>query len=282
MGEKMIQIMGVPFQLNSMWNFGSSEKSIIQHMYKAPVLYSYPSTDEFLFEINFRTKIIESAKGMNESQMEFTIFEYARCNSKYWNLTDVGGFQLRNDVRPSAAIQDIYKNSSLYAFECATACIIIFYHAILNSIGDHLFNLIFQNLYLYSWHTDPDLELDTFYADHFLPGDVVYFNNPDFNPKTSWFRGENAVVLSDDSFFGHGIGIRTAEQMIQSLNEYRNPKSNQSAYLTRSITRPSFSILFQTILLQRHHSAYKKQQIVIHHNKCSISYLQHLFIHKKS
>lgn len=277
MGEKMIQIMGEPFQLNSMSNLGSSEKLIIQHMYKSPVLYSYPSINKFLFEINFRTKITESAKGMNESQMEFTIFEYARCNSKYWNLTDVGGFLLRDDVRPSDAIQDIFKNSSLYAFECATACIIIFYHATLNSMGDRLFNLIFQNLYLYSWHTDPDLQLDTFYADHFLPGDVVYFNNPDFNLKTSWFRGENAVALGDDSFFGHGIGIRTAEQMIQSLNEYRNPQSNQSAYLTNSITRLSFSNLFQFILLQRHHSAFKKQQIVIHHNKSSISFLEHQF-----
>ncbi|WP_416151727.1 protein-glutamine gamma-glutamyltransferase [Salipaludibacillus sp. HK11] len=273
----MIQIMGVPFQLNSMWNLGSSEKSIIQYMYKAPVLYSYPSNDEFLFEINLRTRIIESAEDMNESQMEFTIFEYARCNSKYWNLTELGGFLLRHDVRPSDAIEDIYKSSSLYAFECATACIIIFYHAILKSIGDHLFNLIFQNLYLYSWHSDPDLELDTFYADHFLPGDVVYFNNPDFNLNTSWFRGENAVVLSDDSFFGHGIGIRTAEQMIQSLNEYRQPQSNQSAYLTDSITRPSFRNLFQLTLVQRHHPAFKKQQFVIHHNKCSIPFMEHLF-----
>ena len=86
--------------------------------------------------------------------VEFEIFANARCNPKYWDLTGVGGFQLKPDVRPSDAIQDIYNNSSLYAFECATAKVIIFYHAVLNSIGEELFNQYFKNLYLYSWHFD--------------------------------------------------------------------------------------------------------------------------------
>ena len=154
---------------------------------------------------------------MNKSSVEFEIFANARCNPKYWNLTNVGGFQLKPDVRPSDAIQDIYNNGSLYAFECATAKVIILYHAVLNSIGEELFNQYFQNLYLYSWHSDTDLGLKSVPSPEFLPGDVVYFNNPDFNPETSWWRGENAVVLEDDTYFGHGLGIMTKEKVIQAL-----------------------------------------------------------------
>jgi protein-glutamine gamma-glutamyltransferase len=277
MEEHMIQLMGMPYQLNELGNFGSAEKMIIQRMYEDPALYSYSSIEEFVFEIKARKNIIESAIEMNESQMEFTVFENARCNPQYWFLTETGGFLLRQDVRPSDAIQDIYRNSSLYGFDCSTACIIIFYHAILNSIGDHIFNLIFQNLYLYSWHADSDLGLHNVYTNHFLPGDVVYFNNPDFHPHIHWFRGENAVVLGDGTFFGHGFGILTAQQMIQTLNENRKPQSNQSAYLLDSVTRPDFSSLARITLLQRGYLTFKKQQIIIHHNQSSISFIQYLF-----
>lgn len=272
----MIQISGVPFQLNEAWQFGSIEKTIIQHIHNDPVFYSYDSVDEFLFEIKVRKNIIKSANEMNQSQALFTSFEYSRCNPKYWKLTMSGGFLLRPDVRPADAILDIYRNSSLYAFECATASVIIYYHAILYSIGSYLFNSLFQNLYLYSWHTDSDLIIFTFYSNHFLPGDVVYFNNPDFHPQTPWFRGVNAVLLNDDRFFGHGFAIRTAEQIIQLLNEKRKPGSHQSASLTNLVTRPSFNYLGRLASWQTNSRAYKMQRPIVHHNNSSISYVQYL------
>ncbi|WNS74504.1 protein-glutamine gamma-glutamyltransferase [Bacillus sp. DTU_2020_1000418_1_SI_GHA_SEK_038] len=272
----MIQISGVPFHLNETWQFESIEKTIIQHMHNDPVFYSYYSVDELLFEIKVRKNIIKSANEMNQSQAQFRSFEYARCNPKYWQLTMAGGFLLRPDVRPADAILDIYRNSSLYAFECATACVIIYYHAILYSIGSSLFNSLFQNLYLYSWHTDPDLGISTFYSNHFLPGDVVYFNNPDFHPQTPWFRGVNAVLLNDGRFFGHGFGISTAEQIIQILNEKRKPGSHQSAYLTQLVTRPSFTALARLANWQTSSRAYKMQRPIVHHNKSSVSYVQYL------
>ncbi|KHF41625.1 protein-glutamine gamma-glutamyltransferase [Halalkalibacter okhensis] len=273
----MIQIMGMPFQLNELGNISNTERMIIQRMYEDPTTYSYSSVDEFLFEINARKNVIDSSISMNDSEMEFTVFEYARCNPQYWYLTEMGGFLLRQDVRPSEAIQDIYRNSSLYAFDCSTACVIIYYHAILNSIGDQNFNLIFPNLYLYSWHADSDLGLHNVYTNYFIPGDVVYFNNPDFHPDIHWLRGENAVVLGDDTFFGHGFGIMTAQQMIETLNENRRPQSTQSAYLLNSITRPNFIHLARITLLQRGNYRYKQQPILIHHNQCSISFLQYIF-----
>jgi protein-glutamine gamma-glutamyltransferase len=272
----MIQVSGMPFQPNEL-NVGSTEKVIIQRMSKSGTLYSYPSIHELLFELILRKNIIESARLMSNSQAVFTIFQYAQCNDTNWLLTKAGGFLLKKtNVSPSDAILDIYKNSSLYAFECATACIIVFYNAVLQSIGKPLFNSLFQEIYLYSWHADPDLGIYTYNADHFSPGDVVYFMNPDFNPKTSWYRGVNAVAMSDGKFFGHGIGIKTAKEMIEFLNTQRRPESNQSAYLTRLVTNPSILHLSKLSSVQRGHAAYKKQQIVSHHNKNSISHLHYL------
>ncbi len=277
MEDCMIQISGVPFQPDTKWKLESIERTIIQDMLNAPVLYSYYSVDEFLFEIKVRNNIIISANEMKQSQALFTTFEYARCNPKYWQLTMEGGFLLRPDVQPADAILDIYRNSSLYAFECATAAVIIYYYATLYSFGRYLFNSLFQNLYLYSWHTDPDLGIFTFYSNHLLPGDVVYFNNPDFQPNTPWFRGLNAILLNDGRFFGHGFSIRTMEQIIQILNENRIPGSQQTAILTNLVTRPSFNYLDSLVSQQRSRRAYKIQHPIVHHNKSSISYVQYLY-----
>ncbi|QOR64604.1 protein-glutamine gamma-glutamyltransferase [Cytobacillus suaedae] len=276
----MIQISGMPFQPNGI-NIGNIEKEIIQQMSNTRVLYSYSSANELLFELNLRKNILESAIEMNSSQAEFTTFQHAYCNEAYWNRTYEGGFRLKPNVNPSDAILDIYQSSSQYAFECATACIIIFYHAVLKSIGKPLFNSLFQSLYLYSWHSDPDLGINTYYGEHFLPGDVVYFRNPDYNPETSWYRGVNAVTMRDGTFFGHGVGIKSTQEMIEFLNKYRRPTSGQSAYLTQLVTNPSFQRLFAISTYQRG-SVPKKQYKVCHHNRSSISFLHYLsYYHKQ-
>jgi protein-glutamine gamma-glutamyltransferase len=239
----MIQISGMPFQQDSGLAIGSVEKIILQRIQKVPVYYSYHSIHELLFDLKLRKNIIESSKRMDQGEAQFRTFQQSRCNPKYWKLTTAGGFLLKFGARPSDAVQDIFLNSSLYAFDCATASVIILYHALLKTIGAHSFNLLFQNIYLYSWNTDPNLGLYTFYSNHFIPGDIVYFNNPDFNPSTHWFRGVNAVVFEDGRFWGHGFGIRTAEEMIKILNKKRITGSLQTAYLTPLVTRPSMNYL---------------------------------------
>jgi protein-glutamine gamma-glutamyltransferase len=276
MEDCMIQIAGVPFLLDEKWQLGNIEKKIIHTLNLAAVNYSYNTNGELLFELKVRKNIIKSAEELNQSKAVFRSFKNARCNPKYWQLTAAGGFLLKPGVRPADAILDIYRNGTLYAFECATATIIIFYHTVLNIIGTNLFNFLFQNLYLYSWHTDSDLRIYTFYSNHFIPGDFVYFNNPDFNPKTPWFRGLSAVLLDDGKYFGHGFSIRTADQIIQELNKKRKPDSHQSAYLTTLVTRPSFNHLARLASLEGSHRANKMQHPIVHHNKSSISYVQYL------
>ncbi|WP_078549149.1 protein-glutamine gamma-glutamyltransferase [Litchfieldia alkalitelluris] len=271
----MIQVSGMPLQPNEL-TVGSTEKAIIQRMQDTPTLYSYPSIRELLFEITLRKNIIDSALLMNSSKATFTTFQYAHCNTTFWQLTTAGGFLLKPNVNPSDGILDIYQSSSKYSFECATACMIIFYHAVLKSIGKPLFNTFFKNIYLYSWHADYDLGIYTYNSDHFLPGDVVYFMNPDVNPSTSWYRGENAVLLDNSKYFGHGIGINTADEIVEFLNKQRRPESKQSAYLTRLVTNPSFGHISGLSTTQRGHVTYKKIPIVSHHNKSSIALLHYL------
>ncbi len=272
----MIQLAGMPFQQGELWLPGSIERMIFQRMIEDTVIYSYQSIGELSFELKLRKNILLRARAMNQSNVRFESFSKSFCNPQYWHLTKSGGFLLLNGVKPSDAIQDIYTNSSQYAFECATAILIIYYHAVLNVLGESLFNQFFQNIYLYGWHADPDLGINATYTTHLLPGDVVYFNNPDFDPRTPYWRGENAVVLGDDSFFGHGLGILTAEQMIHSLNQVRKPGANQIAYLTNKIGRPSFTYLAKLSISQLGYSVYKYQQI-FHHNESSVPIDRYMF-----
>jgi len=264
----MIQITETPFRSSDLELNDSIEKIILQRINDSATAYSYASITELSFEIKLRKNIIMSAKSMNSGDAKFAVFKTSRCNPKYWTLTNVGGFQLLQDVKPSDAIEDIYSNSSKYAFECATAMVIIYYHAFLKLIGADLFNQLFKDIYLYSWHADANLGLTAINTQAYIPGDVIYFNNPEFNPDTPQWRGENAVLLEDDTYFGHGIGIHKADQIIHALNQNRKADSQKSAYLTNIVVRPSF----------KPYPVFNNQPIVAHHNFNSISYGQYAFI----
>ncbi|PEL10699.1 protein-glutamine gamma-glutamyltransferase [Bacillus sp. AFS017336] len=244
-------------------------KMLMQRINEDQTEHEYRSINEF--ESILRNNIILSARAMYQSRINFAVFAKSRCNPMYWQLMGTGGFLLRQGVKPSDAIKDIFINSPYYAFECATAMVIIFYNAVLNLIGENQFNKIFQNIYLYGWHADPDLGINAQYAP-IIPGDVVYFNNPDVSPLTPEWRGENAVVLGDGTFFGHGLGIMPAEQIIFTLNRMRRPGAFRSAYLTNSVTRPNINHLAQLSNWQRDNTFNKKRSIVIHHNESSISF----------
>lgn len=263
-------ISRIPIQQSDKWPPDTIESIIIQRVNEDPAVYR--TLNELSFERMLRNNIILSARAMNQSRVMFSVFAMSRCNPMFWHLMRTGGFLLRQGVKPSDAIEDIYFNSSLYAFECATAKVIILYHAVLKLIGEDLFNQYFQNIYLYGWHADPDLGINSYYSDYFIPGDIVYFNNPDFNPLTPEWRGENAVDLGDGTYFGHGLGVLTVEQIIYALNKMRRPRAYRSAYLTNLVVRPNFNHLAKLSNLQRDYSIIKRKNIIVHHNLSSISF----------
>ena len=152
----MIKLSGEPFYQGGLWPPGSMESLITYRLQEDSSTHSYASMDELTFEGLLRKKIILSARAMGYSRVRFESFEKARCNPQFWHLSPAGGFILNPGVLPSDAVRDIFRSGALYAFDCSTAIMIIYYHALLNSIDDQLFNQLFSNLYLYSWHTDSD------------------------------------------------------------------------------------------------------------------------------
>lgn len=206
--------------------------------------YGYTAPANPAFEIKMRGEIIAAARSMNAGGTDFSTFKNSRCNPRYWNRTAGGGFELKAGVSPSAAINDIFVNGQLYAFECAMAMVMILYRATISMIGENAFDRYFTDLYLWDWNYDSNLKMiTTFNPSELQPGDVVYFKNPDHDPDKPEWQGENAIMLSNDRFYGHGLGIKSASEMITSLNRERVPGSRTSAYLADEGLHPDFAYI---------------------------------------
>jgi protein-glutamine gamma-glutamyltransferase len=228
----------------------TEQKTIIKQMAAFKVIYRYETLNQLKFELLFRANTLKAATELNKSRAKFTTFQYAFCNPKYWDRLSNGGFLLKNNANPSAAILDIIKNGPLYAFECSTAVAIVLYISTLYSIGSRLFDAYFDRLYLMDWHFDENLPVYQLETIDFLPGDVLHFNNPDFDPKQPHWRAENVIYFGNDKYYGHGVGIRNASTIIKFLNTKRKQKPSESAYLMRLISRPNYKSIY-SLMIQR-------------------------------
>jgi protein-glutamine gamma-glutamyltransferase len=230
-------------QINT-FTLSELEKDILRYKEISPVIYQYDSPAALEYELKMRTSIVESAVALNSSGVTFATFNNSRCNEHLWSRSENGGFQLRSGVLPSDGISNIFQHGLFYAFECATAIVILWYKAILDVISTETFNVHFKNLFLRDWHYDSDLRIiSTNNKYEAYPGDVLYFKNPDHAPESPEWQGENVVMLAEDVYYGHGIGIGTSEKMISSLNKTRKPGSLISASLTELVSHPDFEYL---------------------------------------
>lgn len=214
--------------------FQGVKRDIYLALENSSMVHQYASLHEFLFDLQLRENIILSARELHESGVAFAPFQTSKFNPEIWTKIKYG-YLLNPYVLPSDAIKDIFANGKEYAFECSTAIVIIFYKAVLETIATSHFNSLFQRLLVWDWNYDQDLGIITKVGRDFIPGDVVYFNNPDYAHPV--WSGENAVYLGNDLFFGHGIGIETSEGMVKALNTLRIPNSTQSAYLISQYSR---------------------------------------------
>lgn len=237
----MILIAGAPAAVD-IAGWSPLAREIYERKRRSPQVYNYASLHELRFEMTLRAAIVDAARALDASGVEFAPFEYAHCNEMYWILTANGGFQLRPGVSPAAAIRDIYRNGPLYAFECATAIPIVYYKAVLDVLGDRQFDRLFQDLLLYSWNYDSDLGLIQEFtdADRAIPGDVLYFANPDHHPRMPEWQGVNVVVIDDNLFYGHGVGVTTGQEILAGLNARRRFFAMRPAYLMDLIVYPDF------------------------------------------
>lgn len=245
----MITIAGRPYDaraLRQQYERNSVEAAVLDQLSAGSENYGYDSIDQLKFELMLRKATVEAARALNKSGFDFAVFHKSKCNPKYWERTDNGGFRLKNGASPSAAINDIFRNGDKYATECATAMIIVYYKALITVLGARTFDRLVPNIYLMNWHS-----LDPLIREVGVPvkvsqkliGDRAYFKNPDVDPKTPEWQGENVIVLPGGLYYGHGIGIAKAERIIRALNSNRKPDAKTSAYLLDSVSRPAFKKL---------------------------------------
>jgi protein-glutamine gamma-glutamyltransferase len=237
----MISISTAPQGINTEGLQGV-KKEILVAMEASREVFSYFASTELLFELQLRENIMNASYQMHSSGAVFTSFQYSQFNPAYW-VRSSRGYLLRPDVLPSDAIRDVFSNGKLYGFECSTAMVFIFYKAVLDSIRTSDFNYLFGGLLVWNWNYDPDLVIITRRGTEFIPGDVVYFYNPDHR-EPIWL-GENAVFLGNDQYFGDGIGIKTAREMIEALNTLRKEGATRSAYLLKQHSRLDAKYFFR-------------------------------------
>ncbi|MFZ3579693.1 protein-glutamine gamma-glutamyltransferase [Virgibacillus sp. DJP39] len=257
-------------------------RQILKQMDKSKKVYSYQSSKELENTVLIRESIIDAAKNLNDSKARFAVFEETKANKMYWAVTDQGGIRKLEGVKSSAAVQDIFNNGAKYAFECATAIIILYYYAALNYLGSEKFNTYFEDLYLYSWEADSDLGIQNTKVKEPIPGDIVYFNNPDY-VKPQW-RGENSVFLGDNLYYGHGMGILSKNDMIEQLNRL-GESNEEDAHMLDKIVRPSFDHWYKLKKENVRSSRAINNQGVLenvrHHNLTSISYYYYYSLIRK-
>ena len=245
----MFIVSGNSFDISSIINEyakNSIERQLLEKMSASNEKYSYDNIDQLKFELTLRKNIVNAAIALDRSGMSFADFKNSRCNPEYWKRVHNGGFLLKEGADSGEAVNDIFINGGRYATECATAVMIIYYKALLDTYGEELFNKKITQIYLMDWDVTESLlrgvDMPQPAAD-ILIGDRGYFNNPDFDRSSPEWQGENVIVLPDSMYFGHGIGLTTADEIIRDLNSRRMPHASQHAYLMDSVGRPDFKKL---------------------------------------
>lgn len=105
----LIRILSSPsgFHVSGSSSLPPNEQRILHALVSSPELYTYPNEQQLLFEIKLRSQIVQASVDLAKSRAQFAIFRFSRCNSQFWLRDERGGFQLRPDVLPSDAINEL-------------------------------------------------------------------------------------------------------------------------------------------------------------------------------
>jgi len=225
---------------------GSVERETIQILAAGSHRYRYASEDRLRFELTLRREIVHAARALGASGLAFATFRRSFCNTDYWERMPDGGFAVKTGVNPADAVRDILRSSHRYGTECATAMLMVYYLALAEVFPERAFREVFRNIYLMNWHRieDPLREVGVMrHTGDYLPGDRRYFKNPDVEPTTPEYQGENVIDLGGGLYYGHGAGIQRAEALIRMLNQNRRADADEETYLLPGVARPNFARL---------------------------------------
>ncbi len=221
------------------------QQGVFETMRKSTHTYRYQNAEHLIMELRLRDSIVRAARDLSKRGFSFRVFRDSFANPAFWDRTPDGGFKLKEGVAPADAVRDIYRNGRQYATECATAMFVVWYKAVLDVLPDAQFNKLFSGIFLMNWQRiDRDLALIEYdKAADILPGDALYFINPDVDPDTPEWQGENVFYLGGGQYYGHGIGIADAQTLIRLLNERRKEGATQSARLLESVKRQNYATI---------------------------------------
>jgi protein-glutamine gamma-glutamyltransferase len=186
--------------------------------------------------------MVGACEDMDKAKHQFALIKDQSFNAAFWAPAGNGGFTLKPGVRPSDAVNDIFKNPSLYKFECATALVIVHYKAMVDLLGPKDFDTVCANLKMGPWvyestmqtnwkisggETDASPERQA----QLRAGDYTYFKNWDVSEtgRAAGWQGENVISLGGGKYYGHPFGVSTQEHIVTYLNQHRNAGSTRSA-----------------------------------------------------
>lgn len=192
----------------------------------------------------YQFQLTHVATRLSQKKPGFAIANQQRFNPAFWRRlpkpapglppgtrTSItpGTFDVKPGVSPSSALFDLYQYPSQYAFDCATAVIVVQYLAILGALGASQFDKKFPQIAAGPWVFGPTMHLFLQLRgahdvnikgdeSQFNRGDVAYFNNPGVaSEHAAAFSGENAIFLGEGEYYAHPFGITTATNIIYEL-----------------------------------------------------------------
>jgi len=201
--------------------------------------------DDLFGDLAFRQRVAQAARDLAASGASFSgCQENDSVNKDLWTLGYGGRMQVRKFLEagklgsPAVALKDIFEHGRRYGFECASAMMVLFHKAILDTVGDTIFDKMFTEpayLKIFRWELkDNDyLELEQIEQgkSDLVPGSHYYYKNPDASAANSAFGGENVVYLGSENgqrmFYAHGVcGAKgtylvSEDELIASLSSLR-------------------------------------------------------------
>jgi hypothetical protein len=198
--------------------------------------YEYEGPGELWNDLTIRLRIIEAAAAFNAKGHGFAGDDLANIKgSKHWERQDVALIIPMGDKKVlvpgivwkrgpksslSEAVDELYSKKGSY--DCASAISVIVLKAFTESYKSVRKEFLKEERMVviaggYTFPTDPSPSKDmiTVKDKVLIPGDICYFFNPG-SKRGVWLR-ENAIYLGDGRFFGHGIGIKSYQEMAGTL-----------------------------------------------------------------
>ncbi len=195
----------------------------------------YVSRDEF-----FSDKASYNYGGTVPSEEgEKHLYYRQQFNSEFWETQGAYAGVVREDVRPSEAIDDIVLNGSEYMYECATAMVAVYYLALKNHMGAEAFDEAFQGMALSGWYMPENMREVTRDGVPSAPGERGYIeNDATLEGDALGWTGENVIYVGKSDageplYYGHPFGLSTEEEIISFLKEYSADSGSEPHLLTR-------------------------------------------------